>query len=54
MPFVRTWEAFCDQDRCRAVSEDGVPLYLDDDHVNLHGARRVVDQIQARVDLTGR
>lgn len=44
VPLVRPWELFCDTDRCGAV-QDGTPLYADDDHVNIHGARLVARRV---------
>lgn len=39
---ARTSDALCGTGRC-AVMEDGGPLYFDDDHVSLRGARRIVE-----------
>lgn len=43
--FIKPENAFCDNNNCYAV-KDGTPLYFDDDHPSVLGARKLVGMIE--------
>lgn len=40
-----TLDAFCPDDVCKVFSEDGLPLYYDDDHLSLAGSQKLAREI---------
>ena len=53
LSFVDPRDALCDDAVCRWVTEDGEPLYVDDDHLSDHGVREIFDHTELQALLLG-
>ncbi|WP_161973772.1 acyltransferase family protein [Hwanghaeella grinnelliae] len=45
--YVNTKSLFCDEDKCYQYNEDGLVLYSDFNHVNYHGAQKIIRAVSS-------